>query len=188
MNDGRGAVIDLVRSVEPADELERTHRGVVLDWLDGDQPIYRTAPDVPDPHLVSYFVVVDPTCTELLLGAHRKAGLWLPTGGHVHENEHPWHTVERECAEELRLAATPLDTLGRQPLFLTVNRTRGRGPHTDVSLWFVLAADKDVVTWFDEAEFSELRWFTSPALRAEPIERLDPHMHRFMRKLGSIVG
>jgi 8-oxo-dGTP pyrophosphatase MutT (NUDIX family) len=188
MNDQRGAVLDLVRAVAPADQLERAHQGVILGWLRGNQPIYRTEPDVPDPHLVSYFVLMDRTSRDLLLVAHRKAGLWLPTGGHVHQNEHPWRTVERECAEELRLAATPTDEFGRQPLFLTVTRTRGARPHTDVSLWFVLTADKDAVTWFDKSEFSEIRWLALPELRAEPIEHLDPHMHRFIGKLDRTVG
>jgi 8-oxo-dGTP pyrophosphatase MutT (NUDIX family) len=188
MNEARCAVLDLVGSLVPVDETEREHRDLVLDWLRGDQPIYRTAPDVPDRHLVSYFVVLDPAYRELLLVAHRKAGRWLPTGGHLHENEHPWRTVERECAEELRLVATPIDELGRRPLFLTANRTRGARPHTDVSLWFVITAGKDSVSWFDESEFGGVRWFTPAAVRAEPIEHLDRHMHRFIDKLDRTVG
>jgi hypothetical protein len=152
MNDQRGAVLDLVRAVAPADQLERTHQGVILDWLRGNRPIYRTTPDVPDPHLVSYFVLMDRTSRDLLL------------------------------------VATPTDEFGRQPLFLTVTRTRGARPHTDVSLWFVLTADKDAVTWFDKSEFSGIRWLALPELRAEPIEHLDPHMHRFIGKLDRTVG
>lgn len=188
MNEARSAVIDLIGSMPPGDELEQEHRGTVLRWLHGDRPIYRTAPDVPDQHLVSYFVLLDGTSRDLLLVAHRKAGLWLPTGGHVHEDEHPWRTVERECAEELRLPATPSDEFGRQPVFLTVNRTAGARPHTDVSLWFVLTTEKDTVSWFDDSEFSGIRWFTQPKVLAEPIEHLDRHMHRFIAKLTRTVG
>lgn len=188
MDNARRAVIGLVESIAPVDPVEVTHRREVLTWLGGEQPIYRSSPDVPDPHLVSYFVVLDRRYRELLLVAHRKAGLWLPTGGHVHENEHPWRTVERECAEELRLPATPTAELGRRPAFLTVNRTRDAMPHTDVSLWFVITADKEAVTWFDKSEFSEIRWFTLPAVFAEPIEHLDRHLHRFIAKLEPVVG
>ncbi|MFE4718607.1 hypothetical protein ACFRLW_19610 [Streptomyces sp. NPDC056728] len=41
-------------------------------------------------HLLSYFVVPDNSCGQLLLVAHLKAGLWLPAGGHVESGEDPW--------------------------------------------------------------------------------------------------
>jgi hypothetical protein len=56
-------------------------------------------PDVPTMHLVSYLVALDEARGELLLVAHRTAGLWLPSGGHVEPMEDPWDTVLRECGK-----------------------------------------------------------------------------------------
>ena len=36
---------------------------------------------------------------------HKKAELWLPSGGHVEIDEDPTDTVTRECMEELSVAA-----------------------------------------------------------------------------------
>lgn len=140
-------------------------------------------PDVPPVHLVSYFVVLDERRGELLLVAHRKAGLWLPSGGHVEPMEDPWDTVVRECREELFIDAVPSVVAGRQPFFLTVTQTRGQGRHTDVSLWYVLRADVGSVGAFDEDEFSAIKWLSPSQVLAEPGDTLDPHMHRFTRKL-----
>jgi 8-oxo-dGTP pyrophosphatase MutT (NUDIX family) len=51
-----------------------------------------------------YIVPVDEESRCMLLGDHRKSGLWLPPGGHV-EEEHPRDTVTREAAEELQIDA-----------------------------------------------------------------------------------
>jgi 8-oxo-dGTP pyrophosphatase MutT (NUDIX family) len=134
-------------------------------------------------HLVSYFVVLDDERGELLLVAHRKAGLWLPTGGHVEPSEDPWAAVERECREELGIAAVASAFAGERPAFLTVTRTQGHGEHTDVSLWYVVNADADSITSYDEEEFTAIRWLTPEQVLQEPLSSLDPHMHRFTRKL-----
>ncbi len=46
---------------------------------------------------------------KLLLVDHKKAGLWLPSGGHVEIDEHPQTTVQREVREELGIEATFLE-------------------------------------------------------------------------------
>ncbi|MGW6144798.1 NUDIX domain-containing protein [Streptomyces sp. NPDC055140] len=113
-------------------------------------------------HLVSHFVVLDDARGQLLLVAHRKAGLWLPAGGHVEPGEDPWATVVRECREELGIEAVASPIAGEHPLFLTVTRTRRHGVHTDVSLWYLLNADADAdtITSNDRSEFDTIRWLT----------------------------
>ena len=131
-------------------------------------------PDVPPMHLVSYFVALDEARGELLLVAHRKAGLWLPSGGHVEPMEDPWDTVLRECGEELRTEAVPSAVSGKNPFFLTVTRTRGQGQHIDVSLWYVLRSEAGDITSFDEDEFEAIsgcrcsRSSLSPGTRSTP--------------------
>jgi 8-oxo-dGTP pyrophosphatase MutT (NUDIX family) len=114
----------------------------------------------------------------LLLVDHKKAGLWLPSGGHVEPDEHPRATVSRELWEELRLHA---DFLFPQPIFLTLTETVGTtAGHTDVSLWYVVRGDERSQIAYDHDEFEQIAWFPLTAL---PLERSDPYMERFAAKL-----
>jgi 8-oxo-dGTP pyrophosphatase MutT (NUDIX family) len=170
---------ELVVAIPTHDELAAAHLSTVLSWIDRGEPLYRTVkPAVPPMHLVSYFVVEDPDTERMLFVEHRGAGLLLPPGGHVDPDEDPWQTVVREAQEELRLVARPRDT-GR-PAFLTVNRTRGPGAHTDVSLWYRIEARPSEITWYDGSEFGGIGWLDQDELRARPIATLDPHTHRFL--------
>ncbi|MFF4901807.1 NUDIX hydrolase [Streptomyces sp. NPDC001068] len=180
----RARLVELVSGIEPWDDLERRQCETAVQWIAGGAPVYRVRkPDVPVMHLVCYFVVLDETRGRQLLVAHRRAGLWLPAGGHVEPGEDPWAAVVRECQEELGIEAVASPVTGELPFFLTVTRTRGPGVHTDVSLWYVLDAGVDTVTSWDRGEFDAIRWLTDEQVLEEPEEFLDPHMHRFTRKL-----
>ncbi|WP_035840223.1 NUDIX domain-containing protein [Kitasatospora azatica] len=179
----RAHLHEVVGAIEPWDDLERAHLKTATDWIASGAPLHRVRkPDVPAMHLVSYFAVLDDT-RGLLLVAHRKAGLWLPAGGHVEPGEDPWAAVVRECREELGIEAVASPITGEHPLFLTVTRTRGQGTHADVSLWYLLHADAGTVISYDQGEFGAIRWLTDGQVLEEPAELLDPHMHRFTRKL-----
>ena len=187
----RTAIARIVRDLDPLDDAEREHQAAVRDWIDSGAGLYRVVPpDNPPMHLVSYFVPYDRETNSVLVTAHRKSGLDLPPGGHCEPGELPWQTVERECVEELGVAAVPADPIGPHPLLLTVTDTRaGVGRHTDVSLWYVLdlaAANPDLRP--DPREFAAVRWLTLDALLAEPITRFDPHTHRFARKLRATLA
>ncbi|MEV4758646.1 NUDIX domain-containing protein [Micromonospora sp. NPDC049559] len=177
-------LVELLAGIEPWDAAERADIVGTAEWVADGAPLYRVRkPDVPAKHLVSYFVVFDEGRRELLLVAHRKAGLWLPSGGHVEPDEDPWETVVRECREELGVPAVPSTFAGERPFFLTVTETRGAGRHTDVSLWYVLRGDPAEIVAYDEEEFDAIRWVAPADLLAEPAETLDPQLHRFTRKL-----
>lgn len=180
----RADLLELVGAIEPWDDLERTHLETATQWIASGAPVYRVRkPDVPAMHLVNYFVVLDDPREQQLLVAHRKAGLWLPAGGHVEPGEDPWAAVVRECREELGIKAVASPITGEFPLFLTVTETRGQDTHTDVSLWYLLTADADTITCYDHGEFNAIRWLTDEQVLEEPDELLDPHMHRFTHKL-----
>ena len=189
MSAHREEIARAVAAIKPVDSLEADHQGAVLDWIDSGDELYRLVPpDQPPKHLVSYFVPFDPTTDSVLLAAHRKSGLVLPPGGHCEIGELPWQTVERECLEELAVPAVALSWLGPEPQFVTVTETRGSAVrrHTDVSLWHVIEVRReDQRLRPDPGEFDGARWFSLDELLAEPIERFDPHMHRFARKLGA---
>ena len=172
------ALLAEIAAIDPLDDLERADLTRLRALIANGVPLWRgTAPDRPDPHLVSYFPVVDISAQALLLGAHRKSGLWLPPGGHVEAGEHPRDTVRRECVEELRIQA---DFLHPQALFLTITRTRGAHPHEDISLWYVLRGCTGHLPDYDTGEYTDMRWFNLPDL---PFAKSDPQLHRFAEKM-----
>lgn len=103
---GRSPLIELVAAIETVDALEVEHRTDALRWLRTTTDVYRRVPPAtPAKHLVAYFVLRHPNDGSVFLGLHRKAGLWLPTGGHVESHEDPANTVRREALEELGVGA-----------------------------------------------------------------------------------
>jgi 8-oxo-dGTP diphosphatase len=112
---------------------------------------------------------------------HINAGLWLPSGGHVEINEHPKNTVQREIMEELNLSA---DFISEIPFFITQTVTVNIGAgHTDVSLWYLLNGNSEEEISYDKNEFNGYKWFDYNEILKTDISKLDPHMHRFIKKL-----
>lgn len=175
----RQSVRDEVAALDAFDELEKAHRAEVLAWIDSGAPLCRTAkPATPPQHLVSYFVGVDGD--HVLLVDHKKAQLWLPSGGHVEPGEHPRDTVRREAQEELGIEAR---FLFPHPLLVTRTETVGlTAGHWDVSLWYVLQLTRSAPITFDADEFHSVQWFPFAAVAAL---KTDPHMGRFLIKLAA---
>jgi 8-oxo-dGTP diphosphatase len=183
--DVRAQVSGLVARVRPFDEREAADQADILAWVASGQQIFRTAsPDTPPKHLVVYFIPVDAASRCLLLGDHRKSGLWLPPGGHVEEGEDPRQAVIREAREELGISAQFND---EKPFFLTVTPTTGANSHLDVSLWFVLQAARHATRLTpDPREFNGVRWFDLDQQQNWPTDTYDPEMHRFAAKLEAM--
>jgi 8-oxo-dGTP diphosphatase len=185
-NDVRSRIADLVRGVQPFDGREAADQADILDWVASGKQLFRTLPpDTPPKHLVVYFIPVDAAERCLLLGDHRKSGLWLPPGGHVEDGEDPHQAVIREAREELGIEAEFLDD---NPLFLTVTRTNQVNSHLDVDLWFVLQVARHRTQFNpDPREFKGIRWFGLDEPQDEPqdwpADTYDPEMHRFAAKL-----
>lgn len=175
----RERIHNIITTIVPYDDIEQQHINETCLWIESGAPIFRIQkPDVPNKHLVSYFVLFDNVQQKILLCDHKKALLWLPSGGHVEIDEDPKATVERECFEELNIAA---DFWSPHPLFLTSTLTVGlTAGHTDVSLWYVLYGHSHKAYSFDKDEFNEIRWFH---LHDVPYDKSDPHMKRFIEKL-----
>lgn len=175
----RDRILSELESIEPFDALEQAHLADALAWVRSGADLFRVAkPATPPKHLVSYFAVVDEQ--HILLVDHRNARLWLPPGGHVEPQEHPRNTVARELEEELGfVAAHPIQA----PIMVTCTSTVGLAAgHVDVSLWYVVRTGRQQAMKYDENEFVSVRWFSFAEI---PFERSDPHMRRFIAKLGS---
>jgi 8-oxo-dGTP diphosphatase len=174
-------VLDAVQTVAPYDELERQHKDDILTWIASDDSVYREHNS--SKHLVSYFVLFDKSRNKLMLIDHVKAKLWLPTGGHVEDNEDPRTTVLREAYEELQLNAEFVPSFGSKPLFVTVTEAQGANTHTDVSLWYVISGDSETTITYDQREMNGYKWLSLDDILATDIAELDPHMHRFVHKM-----
>lgn len=182
--DIRALISGLVAGVRPFDEREAADQAAILAWVASGQQLFRLVPpDTPPKHLVVYFIPVDTANRCLLLGDHRKSGLWLPPGGHVEDGEEPREAVIREAREELGIAAEIQDD---KPFFLTVTPTKGAKSHLDVTLWFIIhVARNEARISPDPREFKSVRWFDVAAPRAWPADTYDPGMCRFAAKLAS---
>lgn len=170
---------ELIKRISISDEIERAHITDTLMWIESGSPIFRIQkPDIPNKHLVSYFVLFDEEKSKVLLVDHKKAMLWLPSGGHIEVDEDPTDTVKRECLEELGVVA---DFWTSEPVFLTSTLTVGlTAGHIDVSLWYVLKGDSGKSCQFDRDEFFDVAWFSFDDI---PYSKSDPHMKRFINKL-----
>ena len=176
-------IAQIISNIQPTDFLEQEHKTETLNWIASGAPIFRIQkPDVPPKHLVSYFVLLDIDARKILLVDHKKAELWLPSGGHVEPNEDPKETVRRECFEELAVVA---DFLFDEPIFITSTQTVGMtAGHWDISLWYVLKGNSLQTYTYDADEFNSIKWFD---LENIPLDRSDPHMQRFIEKLKDLL-
>lgn len=174
-------ILSLLKGIKPFDDMEYLHIQNAISWVESGVTIYRLQkPAFPPKHLVSYFVVFDEHAKKILLVDHKKANLWIPTGGHVEPNEAPKTTVERECLEEIFIQA---DFWREEPLFFTITAiTEPNFRHLDATFWYVLKGKSTDQYQFDQKEFRSIRWFGFDEI---PYEQSDPHMKRFVDKLKS---
>ncbi len=179
-SDYRRLIHEELSHLEAWDSQEALDVETTKRWAESADELCRlTKPDVPNKHLVSYFLLRDGD--HFLLVDHINAERWLPTGGHVDAYEHPRDTVRREAFEELGLREIEQVSA---PAFITVTETVGktRG-HTDVSLWYVLSVCRDHKLVFDQSEFHSVRWFHRSEL---PWKRCEPNLARVLGKIYAV--
>jgi 8-oxo-dGTP diphosphatase len=179
----RQSIRDLAAGVIPADSIEADQQAQILAWIDSGAPLFRVVkPATPPQHLAVYFALFDDSDRSIMLVDHVKSQAVLLAGGHVDDQEDPRVSVVREADEELRLDAKFHDVAGDRPLFLSVTQTRGQDSHTDVTLWFVVAASRHQQLEADADEFTAINWLPLDSTNWTA-EHFDPHMARFVAKL-----
>ena len=107
-------------------------------------------------HCCVYFVPFNRQMGELLIGDHKKSGLWLMPGGHIDKRESLLCALNREINEELGVA----DFFSRSdPFLLTVTDIVGGNitckKHFDV--WHLMDTDGSDFE-VDYSEYHEVRW------------------------------
>jgi 8-oxo-dGTP diphosphatase len=121
------------------------------------------------------------TPKRVLLGLHRKLGVWLPPGGHIEEGEHPIDAAIREVREESgidisgkfrvdavdsRVLSLPLP----QYLFEETIPEWGEKPeHKHIDLVYVVEVDAPPEAAFPDQELSGMRWFARDELAGLPM-------------------
>jgi len=180
----RSEITSLIKNIDPFDPLEQEQIESALAWLSSNEEIFKRYGEaaLPAKHLTAYFVLIDSKEKKLLLVDHKKAKLWVPTGGHVEPGEHPYNTVIREMKEEL--GASPL-FISKEPLFLSSVKTREEPIHIDVSLWYILEGNSTQNFPPNPSEFDQIEWFSFDSI---PYALSDQHMERFMKKLAREIS
>ncbi len=179
----RDVIYNIINAINVFDDLEHIHKNKSLAWVNSCSGFYRIKkPNIPPMHLVCYFVVLNKDKNKILLGHHKAAKCWLPSGGHLEINEHPNDAVKRECLEELGIEA---DFIIEAPIFLTVTDVHDKDiTHTDVTFWYILQLDENIKINQCEQEFHAFEWFPFESLAQI---KTDPHMQRFIEKLKKVL-
>lgn len=125
--------------------------------------------EAADAHLCVYFAAIDPTAKKVFMGHHKKADLWLFSGGHIDKDEGLRPAVAREISEEWGLDGRSFD-IGR-PALLTItpieNPEKPCKVHFDVWYFVPVSAGAffpDPAKLAEEAH--EMRWLTLEEARS----------------------
>lgn len=109
-------------------------------------------------HYCSFFLPYDKKLGMIYLGHHKKAGDWIPPGGHIEIGETPSDAAIREMKEELGVDITK-DLL--KPLTLSVKQINrpdsGCMAHYDI--WHLVMIDKQDFDYL-KGEYYDAGWFT----------------------------
>lgn len=177
MPDLRAGLIADLDQIPPLNAAEAAEIASVRAWAASGAPLLRETAGTPSPHLVAYCCVTDGD--HILLVHHRKAGLWLPPGGHVDPGETPQQTAQREIHEEL---GQDLPLASNRPVMATRTTTVGAPPHhEDITLWYHFQGSRDHDYAWDAGEFHDLQWMPIAALPA----KREPKLPRFLAHLNA---
>ena len=122
---------------------------------------------------------------KMLMIRHKKMGVWLPPGGHLHENELPCEAVLREVFEETgirarvisaaRDAKAPVDGHCRElplPVEILLEDIERDGSHNHIDMIY-LCRTEDSSIYPQESEVDGFGWFyPSEVLELETFENV----------------
>lgn len=118
-----------------------------------------TRKDNKKSHFCVYFLPFNPKTQKVFIVHHKKANLWVSTGGHIEKGESVSEALGREVKEELGLTLNKNQI--QAPFLFTVtdidNPPQICRVHFDI--WYLIQADGRAFK-VDFLEFYESRWVT----------------------------
>jgi 8-oxo-dGTP pyrophosphatase MutT (NUDIX family) len=132
---------------------------------------------IMEKHFTTTAVLVsDGSPKKILLGLHKKLGVWLPPGGHIDPGETPIDSVIRETMEEAGIdiaeyfVVTSLDervnSLPIPTYFFeeTIPEHNGVPEHKHLDFVYVLSGVPESAFVQNTAEMTDMRWFSADEL------------------------
>ena len=109
-------------------------------------------------HYCSFFLPYDRVQNKIYLGYHKKAGDWIPPGGHIDPGETPSDAAIREMKEELKTEITLADLTAWNLSVKEINKeVQGCQAHYDV--WHLVNL-KEQPFDFLRKEYHDAGWFS----------------------------
>ncbi|OGK59219.1 hypothetical protein A3H84_03595 [Candidatus Roizmanbacteria bacterium RIFCSPLOWO2_02_FULL_40_13] len=107
-------------------------------------------------HFSSLFVPANIQKRKIFLVHHKKAGSWIPPGGHIELGETPVQTVKREFHEELGFTLTN----EKIQLFSASTYVLKKDPFCKIhyDIWYLVYMDKITTFRLDKREFYDGSW------------------------------
>jgi 8-oxo-dGTP diphosphatase len=176
----RQSYVDAIQALNPFDKVEAEDIQKTREWLIHSQSLHK--PHNMEEHLGVLAILISPNRSHTFLMQHRKAGIWLPPGGHVDIHQTLQEAVRAEVCEELQVQSITM--LIDNPVFLTRTLTQGTNAgHIDITFWHALEGNPEDSYIIQEKEASDVMWMSIDEL----LSRKDmSHLHRGFQKLRNM--
>jgi len=151
----REEIIDLVKSHNPIDDLEKEHVKNTLAFLKENTNC--TSPSNTAGHITASAWVLSPSLSETLLTHHKKLNRWLQLGGHIEDDSTIQEAALREAKEESGI--DKINLLESSIFDIDVHKIPSRNgiaEHYHYDLRFVFQADQ--VEFVVSPESNDLSW------------------------------
>jgi len=145
--------------ITPLYDLSHINKGSIAKFklLFSSQQFHTKGEGSPH-HYCAFFLPYHRDSNSIYLCDHKKAGDWIPPGGHIEKGETPSQAAIREIKEELGY-----DALASQltPWNLSVKPIgrKKEGCLTHYDVWFLVEMTKPIEFAYDQREYHAARWF-----------------------------
>ena len=171
-----------INAIKPLDEKEQNDIQEVKSWIHQSESLWK--PENMEKHFGAIGIILSKDKTKTFLINHRKAGIWLPPGGHVENRQTFKETIAMELREEVGINEPVY--INSDIFFLTQTRVQEAGrEHIDITVWYLLEGDESVNYPVLEDEATEGKWFLIQTI----LEDMSfSFLHRSFKKLSEMLA